>query len=126
VRSSSLVANKSQPIKRLAVQQFVTEILMQYNIYDTYDQALDDADEQWPPYTGEEFLATCGDANEHRYSLAFGLFLGLGLAPDTANTLAWGMNRLDLISDDLDNPLRVAAFRVYENLCELNYWGDTE
>ncbi|HEY9672032.1 MAG TPA: hypothetical protein V6D11_11340 [Waterburya sp.] len=82
----------------------------------------DDSDELYPPYTGHEFLASHESIDEHDYSLAFGQFLSLGLDADIANILAFGDNRFDLISPNIDNPLRMAAFEVYDRLCEMGYW----
>jgi hypothetical protein len=86
----------------------------------------DDSDERFPPYSGHEFLATHSSIDEHDYPLAFGQFLGLGLDADIANILAFGENRFDLISDDLDHPLRQQAFEIYDRLCEMDYWADSE
>jgi hypothetical protein len=52
--------------------------------------------------------------------------LGLGLDADIANILAFGENRFDLISDDLDHPLRQQAFEIYDRLCFMNYWAESE
>jgi hypothetical protein len=86
----------------------------------------DDSEERFPPYSGHEFLATHDSIDEHQYPLGFGQFLGLGLDADIANILAFGENRFDLISDDIDNPLRQKAFEVYDRLCEMDYWADSE
>jgi hypothetical protein len=86
----------------------------------------DDSDERFPPYSGHEFLSTHNSIDEHQYSLAFGQFLGLGLDADIANILAFGENRFDLISSDIDNPLRQQAFEVYDRLYEMDYWADSE
>jgi hypothetical protein len=89
-------------------------------------QVSEDSDEQFPPYSGHEFLATHDTIDEHDYPLAFGQFLGLGLDADIANILAFGENRFDLISPDIDNPLRQKAFEVFDRLAELDYWASNE
>lgn len=86
----------------------------------------DDTDEHFPPYSGHEFIATHNAIDEHEYALAFGQFLGLGLDADIANILAFGENRFDLISDDLDHPLRQKAFNVFDRLAESGYWSDSD
>ena len=92
-----------------------------------YDyQVSEDSDERFPPYSGHEFLATHASIDEHDYPLAFGQFLKLGLDPDIANILAFGENRFDLISGDIDDPFRSSAFEVYDRLCEMDYWTDSE
>ena len=82
----------------------------------------DDTDELYPPYTGHEFLASEESIDQHHYAKAFEQFLALGLDADIANILAFGENRFDLISPDIDNPHRMAAFEVYDRLCEMGYW----
>ena len=86
----------------------------------------EDSDERFPPYTGHEFLATHDTIDSHDYSLAFGQFLALGLDADIANILAFGENRFDLISSNIDDPLRQAAFEVFDRMSEMNYWSDSE
>jgi hypothetical protein len=86
----------------------------------------DDSEERFPPYSGHEFLATHESVDEHDYPVAFGQFLALGLDADIANILAFGENRFDLISPNIDDPLRQKAFEVYDRLCEADYWADSE
>jgi hypothetical protein len=86
----------------------------------------EDSNERFPPYSGHEFLESHDSIDEHDYPLAFGQFLGLGLDADIANILAFGENRFDLISSDIDDPLRQQAFEVYDRLSEMNYWSDSE
>src|SRR3712207_7619676 len=45
---------------------------------------------------------------EHDYPEAFEQFLNLGLDADIANILAFGENRFDLISNDIEDPKRQA------------------
>ena len=80
----------------------------------------------YPTFTGTEFLATHSSIDEHPYAVAFGQFLGNGIDPDTANLLAHGQNRFDLISDDFDSPLRQRATRIYDRFVEMNYWPDDD
>jgi len=88
-----------------------------------YDYRIsNDSNELYPPYTGHEFIATHSNLDQHDYALAFEQFLALGLDADIANILAFGENRFDLIDPDIDNPLRIAAFEVYDRLCEMGYW----
>ncbi len=84
----------------------------------------DDSEERFPPYSGHEFLATHESADEHDYPLAFEQFLALELDADIANILAWGENRFDLISDNIEDPLRQQAFEIYDRLCEMGYWAE--
>ncbi|MHC5854475.1 hypothetical protein [Nostoc sp.] len=80
--------------------------------------------EDYPPFTGTEFLATHETIDDHPYSAAFGQFLGNGIDPDIANTLAFGENRFDLISDDFDDPVRQLATRIYSRFEEMGYWDE--
>lgn len=78
--------------------------------------------ENYPPFTGTEFLATHETIDDHPYSAAFGQFLGNGIDPDIANLLAFGENRFDLISEDFDDPERQLAARIYSRFEEMGYW----
>jgi len=78
--------------------------------------------EDYPPFTGTEFLATHETIDDHPYSAAFGQFLGNGIDADTANILAFGFNRFDLISENLSDPLRLVAMRIYSRFEEIGYW----
>lgn len=80
--------------------------------------------ENYPPCTGTEFLATHSTIDDHPYAAAFGQFLGNGIDPDIANTLAFGENRFDLISDDFDDPLRQLATRIYSRFEDMGYWDE--
>ncbi len=82
-------------------------------------------EESYPPFTGTEYLSTHETVDQHPYSAAFGQFLGNGIDPDTANILAFGQNRFDLISDDLDDPLRQRAFNIYDRFAEMGYWEES-
>ncbi|BAY95977.1 hypothetical protein FDUTEX481_06324 [Tolypothrix sp. PCC 7601] len=84
-----------------------------------------DFEPPYPPFTGVEFLATHTTIDAHPYSVAFGQFLGNGIDPDTANLLAFGENRFDLISNDFDDPLRQRATRIYDRLEDMDYWRDS-
>ena len=77
--------------------------------------------EDYPRFTGTEFLATHSTIDDHPYSAAFGQFLGNGIDADIANTLAFGSNRFDLISDDFDDPVRQLATRIYSRFEEMGY-----
>jgi hypothetical protein len=91
-----------------------------------YDyQVFEDSDERFPPYSGHEFLAT-HSLLEHDYPEAFEQFLDLGLDADIANILAFGENRFDLISDDIEDPKRQAAFEIFDGLAEAGYWEMSE
>ncbi|MHC5914684.1 MAG: hypothetical protein ACYTXE_27660 [Nostoc sp.] len=83
-----------------------------------------DESEDYPPFTGTEFLATHSTIDDHPYSAAFGQFLGNGIDPDIANTLAFGENRFDLISEDFDDPLRQLATRIYSRFEDMGYWDE--
>ncbi|MHC5862666.1 hypothetical protein [Nostoc sp.] len=80
--------------------------------------------EDYPPFTGTEFLATHSTIDDHPYSAAFGQFLGNGIDPDIANTLAFGENRFDLISEDFDDPIRQLATRIYSRFEDMGYWDE--
>ncbi|WP_230966506.1 hypothetical protein [Nostoc commune] len=80
--------------------------------------------EDYPPFTGTEFLATHETIDDHPYSAAFGQFLGNGIDPDIANTLAFGENKFDLISEDFDDPVRQLATRIYSRFEEMGYWDE--
>ena len=80
--------------------------------------------EDYPPFTGTEFLATHSTIDDHPYSAAFGQFLGNGIDADIANILAFGSNRFDLISDDFDDPVRQLATRIYNRFEEMGYWDE--
>ncbi|WP_230967749.1 hypothetical protein [Nostoc sp. WHI] len=80
--------------------------------------------EDYPPFTGTEFLATHSSIDDHPYSAAFGQFLGNGIDADIANILAFGSNRFDLISEDLDDPVRQLATRIYSRFEEMGYWDE--
>lgn len=82
-------------------------------------------EEQWPPFTGTEFLATHNTIDDHPYSAAFGQFLGNGIDPNTANLLAFGENRFDLISNDFDDELRQRATRIYSRFADMGYWDES-
>ena len=83
----------------------------------------EDEEPVYPPFTGTEYLATYETIENHRYSVAFGQFLGNGIHPDTANELAFGLhNAIAQISDDPFDPLRVTAVHIFDRLNELNYW----
>lgn len=84
----------------------------QYDTYDTYDQY--------------ECLQEQAESASTPYGYAYQKFLNLGLEASVAMILATGHNRFDLISDDWDNPVRMAAFKVYDDLAEANYWGNVE
>lgn len=86
-------------------------------------QVSEDSEERFPPYSGHEFCLTHRSIDEHDYPLAFGQFLGLGLDADVANILAFGENRFDLISSDIEHPLRQSAFKLFNYLVQMNYWG---
>lgn len=75
-----------------------------------------------PPLTGTEFLATLSTIDDHPFSAAFGQFLGNGIDPDIANILAFGEKRFDLISEDIDDPTRQLATRIYYRFEQMNYW----
>ncbi len=83
-----------------------------------------DEEEPYPPFTGTEFLATHSTIDDHPYSAAFGQFLGNGIDPDIANTLAFGENRFDLISDNFDDPVRQLATRIYSRFLDMGYWDE--
>jgi len=83
-----------------------------------------DESEDYPPNTCTEFLATHETIDDHPYSAAFGQFLGNGIDPDIANTLAFGEKRFDLISDDFDDPVRQLAARIYSRFSEMGYWDE--
>jgi len=78
--------------------------------------------EDYPPFTGTEFLATHETIDDHPYSTAFGQFLGNGIDADTANILAFGFKQLDLISEDLSDSVRQLATRIYSRFEEMGYW----
>ena len=80
--------------------------------------------EDYPPFTGTEFLATHETIDDHPYSAAFGQFLGNGIDADIANILAFGENRFDLISDDFDDPVRQLATRIYSRFEDMGYWDE--
>ncbi len=80
--------------------------------------------ENYPPFTGTEFLATHSTIDDHPYSAAFGQFLGNGIDPDIANILAFGENRFDLISDNFDDPIRQVATRIYSRFEDMGYWDE--
>lgn len=90
------------------------------------DSLLNDDEEPYPPFTGEEYLATHETIDDHPYAVAFGQFLGNGIDPDTANILAFGENRFDLISSDFNDPLRQRAFNIYGRFAEMGYWDEEE
>jgi hypothetical protein len=81
-------------------------------------------EQPYPPFTGTEYIDTHQTLDQHPYAAAFGQFLGNGIDPDTANILAFGENRFDLISDDLDDPLRQRAFNIYDRFAEMGYWDE--
>jgi hypothetical protein len=83
-----------------------------------------DTEFPYPPFTGTEFLATHSTIDDHPYSAAFGQFLGNGIDPDIANTLAFGENRFDLISEDFDDPVRQLATRIYNRFEDMGYWDE--
>lgn len=85
----------------------------------------EEEEEPYPPFTGQEFIDTHDTIDDHPYAVAFGQFLGNGVDPDTANLLAFGDNRFDLISDDFDDPLRQTATRIYGRLEDLDYWSES-
>ena len=88
-------------------------------------QEFDDYTEEpiYPPFTGTEYLATYETIEDHRYSVAFGQFLGNGIHEDTANELAFGLhNAISQISDDPFHPLRLRAVDIFDRLNEMNYW----
>ncbi|MCC5634244.1 hypothetical protein LC613_43370 [Nostoc sphaeroides CHAB 2801] len=78
----------------------------------------------YPPFTGTEFLATHETIDDHPYSAAFGQFLGNGIDADIANILAFGENRFDLISEDLDDPVRQLALEFYSRFKDMGYWDE--
>ncbi|MEH2023029.1 hypothetical protein [Nostoc sp.] len=78
--------------------------------------------EDYPPFTGTEFLETHETIDDHPYSAAFGQFLGNGIDVDTANILAFGFKQFDLISSDLSDPVRQLAARIYSRFKEIGYW----
>jgi hypothetical protein len=80
--------------------------------------------EDYPPFTGTEFLATHETIDDHPYAAAFGQFLGNGIDLDIANTLAFGENRFDLISEDFDDPVRQLATRIFSRFEEMGYWDE--
>ncbi|MBD2388038.1 hypothetical protein [Cylindrospermum sp. FACHB-282] len=94
----------------------VEEYLAQWN---------QDDDKKYPAFTGEEFLTTHDTIDEHPYAVAFGEFLDNGIDPDTANLLAFGENRFDLISDDLNDPLRQTAFKIFDLFAKAGYWSES-
>lgn len=58
---------------------------------------------------------------QNSYSLAFQQFLNLGLQRNVAELLASGHNRFDLISHDIDNPVRQKAWQIYDK-----FFGGTD
>ncbi|WP_242059349.1 hypothetical protein [Nostoc foliaceum] len=80
--------------------------------------------EDYPPFTGTEFLATHKTIDDHPYSAAFGQFLGNGIDADIANILAFGEKRFDLISEDFDDPVRQLATRIYSRFEDMDYWDE--
>lgn len=84
-----------------------------------------DDEKEYPPFTGEEFLTTYDTIDEHPYALAFGEFLDNGIDPNTANLLAFGEKRFDLIADDLNDPLRQTAFNIFERFAKAGYWSES-
>ncbi len=112
----------------LRKQQFKVENPEQWaSMIEADIEALDtplDESENYPPFTGTEFLATHETIDDHPYSAAFGQFLGNGIDADIANTLAFGSNRFDLISDDFDDPIRQLAARIYNRFEEMGYWDE--
>lgn len=91
----------------------------------TNDPLVELAGEPYPPFTGEQYIANNDTIDNHPYAVAFGQFLGNGIEPDTANLLAFGDNRFDLISDNFDDPLRQTASRIYGRLEDLDYWSES-
>lgn len=83
---------------------------------------------QWkriPPYTGKEFLQA-NVIEAHPYKEALLEFLQLGINIDAANVLAWGNKNLDLIGDDINDPVVLAASEVFEKYERANYWASFE
>ena len=86
-----------------------------------------DAEEPFPPFTGEEFIENHVSIDDHPYATAFGQFLGNGIDPDTANELAFGIHSaITDISEDYENPLRQRAVNIFDRFLDMGYWADSE
>lgn len=91
--------------------------------------SVDTEEEPYPPFTGQEFIDNHETIEDHPYAFAFSQLLGRGVPANTANELAFGINNLHEISDDIDDPLRMSAWQVYDYCCENDYWrnsGETD
>lgn len=87
----------------------------------------DEEEEQFPPFTGQEYIDNHSSIDDHPYSTAFGQFLGNGIDADTANLLAFGVHSaISDISDDFEHPLRQAAVNIFDRLSDMGYWADSE
>lgn len=84
----------------------------------------EDEEHQYPPFTGQEFLRTHDTIDDHPYAVAFRQFLDHGIDPDTANLLAFGEKRFDLISDDLNDPLRQIVVSIFDRFAKAGYWSE--
>lgn len=95
-------------------------------LHSVSDPSLEEEEIPFPPFTGEEFIANHETIDSHPYAVAFGQFLGNGIDPNTANLLAFGINCVDLISDDIDDPNRQTASRIFGFFEDIDYWRDSE
>lgn len=83
---------------------------------------------QWkrvPPYTGNEFFQV-NLIEAHPYKEALLEFLQLGINVDVANVLAWGNKNLDLIGNDMNDPVVLAASEIFDKYNRANYWASFE
>ncbi len=113
-------ALRLQQIKTENPEQWAAMIEADIEALDTPLEEIED----YPPFTGTEFLATHETIDDHPYAAAFGQFLGNGIDADIANILAFGCNRFDLISEDFDDPIRQLATRIYSRFEDMGYWDE--
>ncbi|MDF5732408.1 MAG: hypothetical protein PUP92_31520 [Rhizonema sp. PD38] len=98
------------------------------NIYSCWEDAEESTSEEtsYPPFTGLEFLDTHDTIDDHPYATAFSQFLAIGIDPDTANELAFGIHSaIGFISDDFEDPLRQSAVDIFDQFSDMGYWRDS-
>ena len=99
------------------------------NICSCWEDTQESSDEEspYPPFTGLEFLDTHKTIDDHPYATAFSKFLAIGIDPDTANELAFGIHSvIGNISNDFEDPLRQAAVNIFDEFSVMGYWLDSE
>lgn len=98
------------------------------NVCSCWEDTQESSDEEspYPPFTGQKFLDTHKTIDDHPYATAFSLFLAVGINPDTASELAFGLHSaIRNISDDFEDPLRQTAVNIFDRLSDMDYWRDS-